>query len=193
MVFLVAIGGPMWAAAAAATQMAVTETRDVALIDRVLNDAAVYPWISDDSSPARGTYSCREQLDRFPETVVLAVTLPMGELGGVFGFFPVADGFEMHTSLLANCRGRAAIKAGQLALGVMFRNKACPLVRSFHFDEEPQTGWYARQLGFLPVPQGNTAVHFRGGRPIHRRNIALTRERWASFLLKRPDVRANTP
>lgn len=112
----------------------VQRTTDVNELDRVVRAPEVWALVRDDASP-RPEEVTMAKLAADPRNVFLAV-LHRGEPAGWIGFFP--DGeyatYEMHTNLLNNCRGAAALEAGWAAVDWLFRNTPAKQIRTYVFD-----------------------------------------------------------
>lgn len=140
-----------------------TETRDAATLDRIIRDDAVYPFIIDDSCVSANEFTSATMLH--DERVRFYLVMIDGALAGCFAFL---DG-ELHTCLLKNCRGRAAVTAGRMAIE-RFEREYGQSVRSFAWREQPHTTWYAKAIGLKADGEAEWPVT-RYGKKVTRINF----------------------
>ena len=89
--------------------MQLEQTEDLALVERIIRDPAVYPHVSDDDSPPAAEFRAH------PELVYVAVRDYAGELLGCFVLMPHTRRlWEVHTCLLPIARGRGLAAAREL-------------------------------------------------------------------------------
>jgi hypothetical protein len=138
---------------------------DVDLLDGIIRNSAVYPFVSDDACPAPDDFTCRSLVEDEKNIFVLVYDdfAPVG----CFAFL----GNELHTCMLLECRGRNAVDAGNQAIAYFFEKTGAVEVTSFAFEEMPQTLWYAKALGFQRDGEPFKHTQTRGGLPLTRINF----------------------
>jgi RimJ/RimL family protein N-acetyltransferase len=132
-----------------AHSLSVNPTRDLAWIDGVLRDPAVFPTIADDSCPDPQALSAAALLDN-PASVFLRVEQD-GAAVGFFAFLPTENPheYELHTNLLPVCRGARALAAFRLAADYLFAHTDAREIVSFAFSNNPAAALMMRLAHFV--------------------------------------------
>lgn len=96
-------------------------TTDYGLVRQVMTHPKLYPWCTDDASPAAGEYVPPEHAG-----VWYVLVKDAGELLGLFAFVP-QNGicWELHTRLLPCAWGPRALEALQGVIAWLWANTSC--------------------------------------------------------------------
>lgn len=135
----------------------IEETKDFVILNKIIRDPSVYPFISADHSPEPNEYSVKGHVG-LPENVFYLVKMH----DNLVGCFIFTSG-EMHTCLLPDCRGKYAIEAGRKVI-IKFEQEHPETITSFAWEEEPRTTWYANKLGFIAIGQSELSTYTRNGK-----------------------------
>lgn len=148
----------------------IERTTDADYIKSVITNTSVYRDMVDDTAPLH------------PEIY----HAPTAEsLGGIFlkvicngidsGFFwlkPDGEGYEVHTALLPNCRGRNALLAGTKGILWTWLNTKARFLGSYVWSDAPHVAWFCKQMGF--IAQSTKLWHnTRGHKPVYRTYFKL--------------------
>lgn len=128
--------------------LSVARTFNVELIDSILRSPSIYADMCDDKCPKNPmSITVCHMIDALVFLLVKDDEVPVG----CFVFEPHETKFAVHTALLPSCRGRNAIKAGNLALDWVFNNTECKEVSSYSFSDSPHVAWFAKMVGLNPI------------------------------------------
>jgi RimJ/RimL family protein N-acetyltransferase len=96
-------------------------TTDYKLVRSIMTHPKLYPWCTDDFSPAAEDYSPPEH-----EAVWYVLVKDAGELLGLFAFVP-QNGicWELHTRLLPEAWGPRALEALRCVIAWLWENTSC--------------------------------------------------------------------
>lgn len=128
------------------SDVTVFPTTDVKVLDRALKHPAIRDRVVPDDMMWK--LFSGAQMMAVPGTVCLEVQRDAAP-GGCFVFFQKPDEtYAMHTLLLPECRGAAALTAGHKAIDWMKANCSMKHLVSDVPESIPEAKWYARRLGF---------------------------------------------
>ena len=126
----------------------IEQTRDLKLVDQIVNDPKVYAGIADDKTPKRGELTMAN-IVQDPRNIILAVH---GDEKLVGCFILLARGvgvYEVHTCLLPACRGRDALTAARRGMDYMFMRTDAGMLCSYSWSSAPAAGLFARLAGMV--------------------------------------------
>jgi len=132
-------------------KLSIAETLDWQLAWKIISDPSVFDRVCDDNWSKKPKHELQEIVKGIVENpdnyIVLA--LNCGEPVGVwFGYRINSDTLEVHTHLLASCRGRDAIQAGRMATQYILEKPDVEKMVSFCPDNMPEVYLFARYCGW---------------------------------------------
>lgn len=118
--------------------MHVQLSRDVALLNRVVNDPSVFPYVS---------FGFKGPFDMAPFVLDERNYFFANEHGGFLGLDKGNGIYEVHTQFLPAGRGKAAIRAAREAMTYMFTQTACHALMTFCPLDNPASAFLAKASG----------------------------------------------
>lgn len=151
--------------------MRIERTYDMELVRRITVDPAVYPYVSDDGSP--------EPEDFEPvESDVIYYLLVLDNDENVLGLFLVHPHntilYEIHTCLLATCRGSKADEAAQKVLAWIFENIPCHKLMT-HVPEHNRSALHFAERAGLKREGINAQSFLKNGEICDQFLLGITR------------------
>jgi RimJ/RimL family protein N-acetyltransferase len=141
----------------------------------LLDDPEIYHAVRCDDSPALKDLPDLEIL-KVPDYRLLMVTNDHVSVGA-FYLFPIKPQvWEIHTMLSKNCRGRDALRAGQLGIDYMFMVDGAECLMSRCPSDNPASLLYAQMLHFHIIRSPHDWR--RNGQYIVSHHVELTRKEW---------------
>lgn len=158
----------------------VEQTTDIAYLDQVMHDPRISAAMTDDNYPDPTKFSIAPAMEKYPS--LFLKVLVDGTPAGWFWFRDDPSSpftLEVHTALLPNCRGRAALQAGQNAMDWVFGHTPCQLLTTFAWTDDPAPAWFADHMGFDRVGQEPYPCT-RRGKPVDIIHFSFPRNRWVT-------------
>ena len=120
-------------------------TTDAAVVKRIITHPKVYPWISDDNSPAP------EEFEPTIHPAILHLLCIEGkECIGLWTFIPHTSAcWEVHTYLLPKHGMKRGRQAARMALDVVWANSTCRRIFANVPDFNPLALKFALDVGFV--------------------------------------------
>ena len=113
-------------------------SRDVELLNRVINDPSVFPWVS---------LGMQGPFDMAPLLADERNLFFANEHGGFLLISKDHGIYDIHTQFLPQGRGRAALRDGKEAMRHMFTQTLCKALMTFCPLENPPAATLARLVG----------------------------------------------
>lgn len=149
---------------------------DFRYVRTLLDDPEIYNAVRCDDSPQLKDLDDLEIL-KVPDYRLLQVFDASGLAVGAFYLFPIKEQvWEIHTMLSKKCRGRYALRAGELGLDYMFMVEGAQCLMSRCPSDNPASLLYAQMLHFRIIRSPHDWK--RNGEYIISHHVELTRKEW---------------
>lgn len=125
--------------------MILHETRDLSLVKSVITDPGVWPFVSDDDSPAIGKYWPSETV-----TYVIVKTNDDRLVLGLFALAPISKVMvEVHTCLLPEVSGKDKLKAALLLIKWVWENTEFHRLITCVPAYNRAALWFSKKVGLI--------------------------------------------
>lgn len=150
----------------------VTPTRDFSTMHAIMRHPAVYPFMTDDTSP-------EPHLAYLIQAAIYLLVLDGGSPVGFFGLQPLTDntGYIVHTVMLPGFRGGKALQAARQGMNWVFRNTSATRIESYSFDHQPEVALFCRWAGFKEYGAHIHPVTVNGSK-ILVHDFRITKAQW---------------
>jgi RimJ/RimL family protein N-acetyltransferase len=156
----------------ATASIQVQPTRDFATLHSIMRHPAVWPFMTDDSSPAPETAT-------LTQTAIYLMVFDQDIPRGFFCLQPLADHdtYMVHTVMMPGFRGTKALRAARQGMDWMFQNTPAEQIQSYCFEIHPEVMVFARWAGMRKVGEHvhPTTV---SGKTTKVFDLLITREEW---------------
>jgi hypothetical protein len=157
-------------------KIAVERTQDAAYVDEVTKTLEVWIDVIDDTTPPREQFTLAPLVAN--EAHVFLRVEHEGAPAGYVAFYRMGyGGYEMHTVLLPNCRGAAALRAGWTAVAWLFEHTEAKGIRTYVF-EHARPARRMMAAARWPIVGREPHPNRVEGKPARRIWYQLTREAW---------------